>query len=56
MEIELTIPLPCTHLSPASITVHFEESTITGTLVISGSLPMSCRKRVMAATPSMRPS
>ena len=30
MEIEFTTGLPCTHLSPASITLNFEESTITG--------------------------
>ena len=29
---------------------------MTGTLAISGSEPMSWRKRVMAATPSIRPS
>src|SRR5256885_6702460 len=35
--IELTTGLPCTHLSPASITDHFEESIITGTRAMSGS-------------------
>ncbi len=29
LEIELTMPLPCIHFRPASITSHFEESTIT---------------------------
>jgi len=33
----LTIGLPWTHLSPASITENFDESTITGTRAISGS-------------------
>ena len=49
-EIELTIALPCTHLSPASMTSHFEESTMTGTRLMSGSLATSLRKRSMAAT------
>jgi len=36
------------------MTSHFEESTMIGTFAISGSEPMSCRKRVIAATPSIR--
>ena len=32
------MPLPCRHFSPASITSHFEESTMNGTLATSGSL------------------
>ncbi len=32
------MPLPWTHLSPASITDHFDESIIIGTLVMSGSV------------------
>jgi hypothetical protein len=55
-EIELTMPLPCRHFSPASMTSHFEESTMKGTLATSGSLASNCRKRVMAATPSIMPS
>ena len=55
-EMELTTPLPCRHLSPASITSHLELSTMTGMRVISGSLAHSCRKRVIAATPSSIPS
>ena len=55
-EIELTIGLPCTFLSPASITSHFEESTITGTRLMSGSVATSLRKRSIAATPSSIPS
>ena len=38
------------------MTSHFEESTMNGTLATSGSLPSSCRKRVIAATPSIMPS
>jgi hypothetical protein len=48
-EIELTMPLPCRHFRPASITLHFEESTITGTRAISGSLATRFRKRTIAA-------
>ena len=36
-EIELTIALPCTHFRPASMTLHFELSIITGTREMSGS-------------------
>jgi hypothetical protein len=54
--MELTIALPCTHLSPASITSHLEESTITGTRLMSGSEATSLRKRSIAATPSIIPS
>ena len=32
------MPLPCRHFSPASMTSHFEESTIKGTFATSGSL------------------
>ncbi len=56
MEIELTIGLPWTFLSPASITSHFEESTMTGTRLMSGSEATSLRKRSMAAMPSIIPS
>ena len=56
IEIELTIALPWTHLSPASITSHLEESTITGTRLMSGSVATSFRKRSIAATPSIIPS
>ena len=37
IEIELTTPLPCRQRRPASITVHFDESTMTGTRAMSGS-------------------
>jgi hypothetical protein len=56
IEIELTIDLPWTLRSPASITSHFEESTIIGTRLMSGSLAISLVKRSMAATPSIMPS
>ena len=56
MEIELTIDLPCTLRSPASMTSHFEESIIIGTRLMSGSLAISLVKRSIAATPSIMPS
>ncbi len=37
IEIELTMLLPCTHFSPASMTLHLDESIITGTRAMSGS-------------------
>jgi hypothetical protein len=49
MEIELTMPLPWMQRSPASMTSHFELSTMTGTRAMSGSLAMRFRKRTMAA-------
>ena len=55
-EIELTIALPWTHFRPASITSHLEESTITGTRLMSGSEATSLRNRSIAATPSIMPS
>ena len=56
IEMELTIDLPCTHLSPASMTSHLEESTIRGTREMSGSVATSLTKRSIAATPSIMPS
>ena len=56
MEIELTIGLPCTQRRPASMTSHFEESTMIGTRLMSGSLAISLMKRSIAATPSIIPS
>ena len=55
-EIEFTTPLPCRHFSPASITLHFELSIITGTGAMSGSAAMRFRKRTMAASESSIPS
>ena len=56
MEIEFAIGLPWTTLRPASMTAHLDESTITGTRLMSGSLAISLRKRSIAATPSIMPS
>jgi hypothetical protein len=55
-EIELTMPLPCTHLRPASITATFEESIITGTRAISGSAAIRLRNLTIVAAPSISPS
>jgi hypothetical protein len=52
MEIEFTIGLPCTHFRPASITLHFELSIITGTRAMSGSAATRLRKVVMACSES----
>ena len=52
MLIELTIGLPETHLSPASITLHLELSIITGTRAMSGSAARRLRKVAMASSPS----
>ena len=38
------------------MTSHLEESTMTGTRLMSGSAAMSLRKRSIAATPSIIPS
>ncbi len=38
------------------MTSHLEESTITGTRLMSGSLAISLVKRSIAATPSIMPS
>ncbi len=43
------MPLPWTHLSPASITDHLDESITTGTRLMSGSDAMSCRNVPIAA-------
>jgi hypothetical protein len=55
-EIELTTPLPCRHLSPASITLHLEESTITGIRAMSGSAMIRFKKRTIARSESIIPS
>ncbi len=54
--MELTIALPCVHFSPASIISHLLESTIIGTLEISGSEAIKFIKRIIAALPSSIPS
>ena len=56
MEIELTIALPWTHLRPASITSHFEESIIIGTRAISGSDATKFKKCDIALMASSIPS
>ena len=48
--------LPWTHLSPASITVHFELSIITGTRAMSGSEATRFKKVVIAFSESSIPS
>ncbi len=50
------MPLPCSPRIPASITSHFDESIMNGTLATSGSLASSDTKRAIAATPSIIPS
>jgi hypothetical protein len=52
----LTIALPCTHFRPASITLHFDESIISGTRAMSGSAATRRRKRLIAASASSMPS
>jgi hypothetical protein len=41
----LTMALPCTQRRPASITRHFDESIMTGTRAMSGSVAIRFRKR-----------
>ena len=50
------IGLPCSALRPASTTSHFEESIMTGTRQMSGSVATRRVKRSIAATPSIMPS
>ena len=56
MLMELTIALPCTHFSPASITAHFEESIMIGTREMSGSAAIRLRKVTIAFSESSMPS
>ena len=44
----MTIGLPATHFSPASITLHLELSIMIGTLAMSGSAAISLRNVSMA--------
>ena len=48
--------LPCTHLRPASITDHFDESIITGTRAMSGSEAIRLRNVTIAFSESSNPS
>ena len=50
------MPLPCKQLSPASMTSHFELSTITGTRAMSDSPAISRRNLSIAAFESSMPS
>ena len=50
------MPLPCTHFKPASMTDHFELSTMIGTRAISGSAASRFRNFVITASPSSRAS
>ena len=52
--IELTTPLPCTHASPASSTLHRELSTMIGMRATSGSVAIRFRNVVIACTLSSR--
>ena len=56
MEIEFTTALPCTHFRPASMMRNFDESTITGTRAMSGSLAIRFRNVTIALSESSRPS
>ena len=48
----MTIGLPDTHCSPASITLHFDESIITGTRAISGSAASRFKNVAIASSGS----
>jgi hypothetical protein len=52
IEIEFTMALPCTHFSPASITLHLELSIITGTRAMSGSAEARRRNVAIAFSES----
>ena len=54
--IELAMPFPWTFFKPASITDHFDESIITGILLMSGSAAIIRKNRTIAASPSSMPS
>ena len=56
MDIELTIALPCIHLSPASMIDHLLESTIIGTREISGSPAIKFKNLTIANSESSIPS
>ena len=50
------MPFPWTHLSPASITRHLDESIMIGTREIAGSLATRFRNVTMACSESSIPS
>mmetsp|Transcript_48871 Transcript_48871/g.135852 ORF Transcript_48871/g.135852 Transcript_48871/m.135852 type:complete len:205 (+) Transcript_48871:1503-2117(+) len=53
-EMEFTMHLPCTHFRPSSITGHFEESIMKGSLATFGSVTHMRMNLPMANFPSMR--
>ncbi len=55
-EMELTIPFPCRHCSPSSITDQRDESIIIGSFAMSGSEAIRLRNFTMAASESSIPS
>ena len=55
-EMELTIGLPWTHFSPATMMPNLELSTMTGTRAMSGSAATRLRNSTMAFSESSRPS
>ena len=56
MLMEFTSDLPCTRFRPVSMISHFEESSMTGTLEMSGSLATRFRKSPIASWLSSIPS
>jgi hypothetical protein len=54
--MELTMALPCTHLRPASITDHLDESIMIGTRAMSGSAAIRFRKAHHGRLESSMPS
>ncbi len=52
----MTIPFPCRHFSPASITGHFDESIMKGRRTISGSAAMRLTNFVIISSESSIPS
>ena len=54
--IELTTALPCTHLRPASMTVHLDESIMIGRRATSGSDAIRFRNVTIACSESSMPS
>merc|ERR1719277_1988549 len=53
-EIEFTMLLPCTHFKPSSMTGHFEESIMKGSLATFGSVTQSLMNLPMADCPSIK--
>merc|ERR1719446_409862 len=53
-EMEFTMHLPCTHLRPSSITLHFDESIMKGNLATFGSVTHRRMNLPIADWPSIR--